>query len=443
MRGAHLFSTVNTNQMTRSRNQTPLLLTNCSQILTLRGPAPHRGRTLADPGVIANGALLIQDGRVAAIGPRRRIERLPESRRASEVDLQGGVVLPGFVDSHTHLIHATSRAAEYEMRISGATYEEIARAGGGILNSVHKLRAAAPAGLKSRALAHLKKFAAHGTTTVEAKSGYGLDWPSERKILSLLNEINREQPLEVVPTFLGAHVVPAEFRNRSGKTPDAYVDLICREWLPRVAAENLAEFCDVFCDRGAFSVAQARKIFSAARACGLGLRIHAEQLARTGAARLAVQMHASSADHLEKISGADIRALAKSDVTCTMLPGCCFHLGLSHYGPARKLIDAGAIVALATDFNPGTSPTLSMPMILSLACTQMRMTPAEAIAATTINAAYSLGRGDRTGSLEVGKFADLAVFDVADYREIPYYFGVNHCVVTMKRGRIIYSRHGV
>lgn len=426
--------------MSSSRKSQSWLATNCAQILTLRGVAPRRGRALADPGIIFDGVILIRDGRIAAIGPRRRIERMPESRRARKADFAGGVVLPGFVDSHTHLVHPCSRAAEYEQRIAGATYEEIARAGGGILNSVQNLRATPPPELKAHALAHLAQFAAHGTTTVEAKSGYGLDWPSERKILTLLRELNRAQPLEIVPTFLGAHVVPAEFRNRTGKTPDAYIDLICREWLPRVAAENLAEYCDVFCDRGAFTIAQSRKVLTAARACGLGLRLHAEQLARTGAARLAVQMHASSTDHLEKISAADIRALAKSDVTCTMLPGCCFHLGLPHYGPARKLIDAGAIVALATDFNPGTSPTLSMPMILSLACTQMRMTPAEAIAAATINAAYSLRRHDRIGSLEVGKFADLAVFDVADYREIPYYFGVNHCVLTMKRGRVIFSR---
>jgi imidazolonepropionase len=426
--------------MANSRAQSSVLLTNCSQLLTLRGTAPKRGRALGDVGMIPDGALLIHDGRVAAVGPRRRIERLAESRRVRKLDLRSRVVLPGFVDSHTHLIHPCSRAAEYEQRISGATYEEIARAGGGILNSVRKLRATRAATLRSRALAHLSQFAAHGTTTVEAKSGYGLDWPSERKILILLRELDQEQPLEIISTFLGAHVVPAEFRNRAGKTADAYVDLICREWLPRVAAENLAEFCDVFCDRGAFTVAQSRKIFSAARTCGLGIRLHAEQLARTGAARLAIEMQASSADHLEKLSASDICALAKSDVTCTMLPGCCFHLGLAQYGPARQLIDAGAIVGLATDFNPGTSPTLSMPMILSLACTQMRMTPAEAITAATINAAYSLRRHDRIGSLEVGKFADLAVFDVADYREIPYYFGVNHCVMTIKRGRVIYSR---
>jgi len=417
-----------------------VLITGCAELLTLRGAAPRRGRALGDLGIIRDGALLIREGRIAAVGSRRRIERLPESRRARKLDLGGRVVLPGFVDSHTHLIHAASRAAEYEQRISGATYEEIASSGGGILNSARKLRNATPAELKRRALAHLARFGAHGTTTLEAKSGYGLTWESERKILLVLRDLEREQPLDIVRTFLGAHVVPHEYRNRARKTPDAYVDLICREWLPRVAAENLAEFCDVFCDRGAFTVAQSRRILTAARACGLSLRLHAEQLVRTGAARLAVEMHAASADHLEKISSGDIRALAHSDVTCTMLPGCCFHLGLAHYGPARKLIDAGAIVGLATDFNPGTSPTLSMPAILSLACTQMRMTPAEAISATTINAAYSLARHDRIGSLEVGKFADLAAFDVDDYREIPYYFGVNHCSLTMKRGRIIYAQ---
>ncbi len=417
-----------------------ILITGCAELITLCGAVPRRGRALGDLDVIRDGALLIRDGRITAVGPRRRIESLRKSRRVRKIDLGGRVVLPGFVDAHTHLVFPASRAAEYEQRISGATYEEIARAGGGIHNSAQKLRGTSSRDLKRRALAHLAQFAAHGTTTLEAKSGYGLTWESERKILLVLRELEREQPLNIVRTFLGAHVVPHEYRHRAGKTPDAYVDLVCRQWLPRVATDNLAEFCDVFCDRGAFTVAQARRILTAARTCGLGLRLHAEQLAHTGAAKLAVEIHAASADHLEKISSSDIRALAHSNVTCTLLPGCCFHLGLAQYGPARKLIDAGAIVALATDFNPGTSPTLSMPMILSLACTQMRMTPAEAIAAATINAAYSLGRHDRIGSLEVGKFADLAAFDVDDYREIPYYFGVTHCSLTMKRGQVIYSR---
>ncbi|MFZ0211685.1 MAG: imidazolonepropionase [Candidatus Acidiferrales bacterium] len=423
--------------MAKNQKSADWLITNCSEILTLRGPAPKRGRNLVEIGLLRDGALLVRDGRIAAIGPRRRIEALRDSRRARKLDLGGRVVLPGFVDSHTHLIFAASRAAEYEQRIGGASYEEIARAGGGIVNSALRLRKTSSADLKSRARARLAQFGAHGTTTIEAKSGYGLDWESERKILVALRDLEGEQPIEIARTFLGAHVVPPEFRGRA----DEYVDLLCKRWIPEVAAENLAEFCDVYCDRGAFSVSQSRRILTAARACGLGLRVHAEQVARTGAARLAVELNAASADHLEKLSAGDIRALAKSNVTCTLLPGCCFHLGLAHYAPARKLIDAGAIVGLATDFNPGTSPTLSMPLILSLACTQMRMTPAEAISAATINAAYSLGRHDRVGSLEVGKFADFAVFDVADYREIPYYFGVNHCWLTMKRGKVIFSRN--
>ncbi|MGD0403251.1 MAG: imidazolonepropionase [Candidatus Acidiferrales bacterium] len=413
------------------------LITGCSQLLTLRGPVPRRGRALAELEIIRDGAILTHDDRIAAIGSRRRIERLPKARRAEKLDLGGRVVLPGFVDSHTHLIFPASRAAEYEQRNSGATYEEIARSGGGIRSSVKGLRAASASTLKTRALKNLREFAAHGTTTIEAKSGYGLDWKSELKILEILYNLNQEHPLDIRATFLGAHVVPPEFRRR----PDAYVDLLVRRWIPTVATAGLAEFCDVYCDRGAFAVAQARRILMAGRACGLVPRIHAEQLAHTGAARLAIELQAASADHLEKIDRNDIRALGLSNVVCTLLPGCCFHLGLKDYAPARKLIEAGAAVGVATDFNPGTSPTLSMPMILSLACTQMRMTPAEAIAAATINPAYSLRLHDRVGSLEVGKYADLAAFDVADYREIPYYFGVNLCSFTMKRGAILHQKN--
>ena len=413
------------------------LITGCSQLLTLRGPVPRRGRALAELGIIRDGALLTHDDRIVAVGPRRRIERLPKARRAEKLDLGGRVVLPGFVDSHTHLIFPASRAAEYEQRNSGATYEEIARSGGGIRSSVKGLRAASTSTLKTRALKNLREFAAHGTTTIEAKSGYGLEWKSELKILEILYDLNQEHPLDIRATFLGAHVVPREFQRR----PEAYIDLLVRRWIPTVATAGLAEFCDVYCDRGAFTVAQARRILMAGRACGLVPRIHAEQLAHTRAARLAIELQAASADHLEKIDRNDIRALGLSNVVCTMLPGCCFHLGLKEYAPARKLIEAGAVVGVATDFNPGTSPTLSMPMILSLACTQMRMTPAEAITAATINPAYSLRLHDRVGSLEVGKYADLAAFDVADYREIPYYFGVNLCSFTMKRGAVLHKKN--
>jgi imidazolonepropionase len=413
------------------------LITGCSQLLTLRGAAPRRGSSLGELGIIRDGALLVNDYRIIAVGPRRRVERMPKARRAEKLDLGGRVVLPGFVDSHTHLIHPASRANEYEQRISGATYEEIARAGGGIHSSVDRLRRAPASALKARALKDLREFAAHGTTTIEAKSGYGLDWKNELKILEVLHELHQEHPIDVSRTFLGAHVVPREFRRR----PDAYVDLLVRRWIPTVATAGLAEFCDVYCDKGAFTVAQARRILTAGRAGGLVPRIHAEQLAHTGAARLAIEMEAASADHLEKINASDIRALGLSNVVCTVLPGCCFHLGLGQYAPARKLIEAGAILGVATDYNPGTSPTLSMPMILSLACTQLRMTPAEAITAATINPAYSLRRHDRVGSLEVGKYADLAAFDVADYREIPYYFGVNLCSLTMKRGAIVHKKN--
>jgi imidazolonepropionase len=413
------------------------LITGCSQLLTLRGPVPRRGKYLTDLGIIRDGAMLVHDDRVTAIGPRKKIEKLPAAKRVEKLDLGGRVVLPGFVDSHTHLIFPESRAAEYEMRIAGATYEEIAHKGGGIRNSVKKLRRAPASDLKQRALRNLRDFGVHGTTTIEAKSGYGLDWDSEQKILMLQAELHQEQPIDIHSTFLGAHVVPDEYKKR----PEAYVDLVAKKWIPSVALAGLAEFCDVFCDRGAFTVPQSRKILKAGRAAGLVPRIHAEQLINTGAARLAVEVEAASADHLEKLSDGDIRALAASNVLCTMLPGCCFHLGLAHYGPARQLIDAGAIIGLATDFNPGTSPTLNMSVILSLACNQLRMSPAEAIAATTINPAYSLRVHDRIGSLEVGKYADIAAFDVADYREIPYYFGVNLCSLTMKRGVIIHSRN--
>jgi imidazolonepropionase len=412
------------------------LITGCSELLTLRGPAPRRGRGLADLGIIRDGALLTHEDRIAAVGSRRRIERLRAARGAEKLDLGGRVVAPGFVDSHTHLVFPTSRVAEYEARIRGTAYEQIAQKGGGIRSTVHAVRQASPKALKDRALRYLREFAVHGTTTLEAKSGYGLDWKNELKILEVLCSLHQDQPLDIVRTFLGAHVVPPEYRRR----PRAWVDLLVQRLIPAVATTGLAEFCDVFCDRGAFTVAQARKVLAAGLACGLVPRIHAEQLTHTGAARLAIAVQAASADHLDKINRRDVIALAASNVVCTLLPGCSFHLGLREYAPARELIDAGAIVALATDFNPGTSPTVSMPMIMAIACTQMRMTPAEAIAAATINPAYSIRKHDRVGSLASGKYADLAAFDVADYREIPYYFGMNLCGLTMKRGVVIHAK---
>jgi imidazolonepropionase len=415
------------------------MLTGAAQLLTLRGAAPRRGTRLQNIGLVKDGAVLWRDGVILAVGSRAKVEAHPLARGAAVLDVAKRVVLPGFVDAHTHLVHAASRAEEYELRIQGASYEEIAKRGGGILNSVAKLRAAESEELKRRALKALQQFAAYGTTTVEAKSGYGLDLASELKILRLHKELAAAQPLEIVSTFLGAHVLPEEFRGQADGA-SKYVALLVEKIIPEVAEHKLAEFCDVFCERGAFSVAQSRQVLEAGLRHGLLPRVHAEQLSRSGAAQLAAKLGAASCDHLEKIKRADIRALAKSSTVATLLPGCDYHLGLKQYAPARALIDSGAIVALATDFNPGTSPTMSMPMILSLACTQLRMTPAEAIAAATINAAYSLKRHKKIGSLETGKQADLAVFEVDDYREIPYYFGMNECRTTIKLGKVIYSR---
>jgi imidazolonepropionase len=415
------------------------LISGASQLLTLRGRGARRGAALANVGLIKNGAVLISDGLIVAVGPHAQVEAHALARAAQRLDAAGRVVLPGFLDSHTHLIHAASRADEYELRITGASYEEIAKRGGGILNSVKKLRAATSDTLKQRAHSALRQFAAYGTTTIEAKSGYGLDLAGELKILKLHKELSVEQSLDIASTFLGAHVIPSEFRSRPSGA-EQYISLLIDKLLPEIAAQKLAEFCDVFCERGAFNLAQSKQILEAGKRYGLTPRIHSEQLSRTGGTQLAVKLGAASCDHLEKINRADIRALAKSKTVATLLPGCDFHLGLKQYAPARDLIDAGAIVALATDYNPGTSPTVSMPMILSLACTQLRMTPGEAISAATINPAYSLGREKQIGSLEVGKLADIAIFDVDDYREIPYYFGMNTCHTTIKRGQIVYSK---
>ena len=422
-----------------STSTNDLLITGAAQLLTLRGKIPRRGHSLSELAIIKDGALLVSGGRISAVGTRQQIEARRDAKRAEKLALGGRVVLPGFVDSHTHLIHAATRAEEFELKIRGTSYEEIAKRGGGILSSVKRVRAATADTLKTRARAALEEFTSCGTTTVEAKSGYGLNLASELKILRLHQELQHEQPLDIVSTFLGAHVVPSEYRHKARGTEE-YISLLLETILPEVSSEKLAQFCDVFCDRGAFSRAQSERILTEGQAHGLAPRLHGEQLSHTGATQLAVQLGAASCDHLEHVTDEDICALAKSDTVATLLPGCDFHLGWRKYAPARKLIESGAIVALATDYNPGTSPTVSMPMVLSLACSELRMSPGEAISAATVNAAFSLKRDSTVGSLEIGKQADLAVFEVEDYREIPYYFGMQRCWMTIKRGEIIYVR---
>jgi imidazolonepropionase len=399
------------------------LIRGARQLLTLRGDAgPRRGADLGELGIVPNGAVLIKDGMVVDAGPARRIEKLPAARSAREIDASGRVVMPGFVDSHTHLVFGRPRLVDFEMRIAGASYAEIAAAGGGILSSVAAVRGMSAALLEAQARDSLAAMARHGTTTVEAKSGYALDEAGELKTLRLFAKLN------VVPTYLGAHIPPPEYRGKA----DAYIDWMAAEMLPKIRRRKLARFVDIYCDNGAFTLAQSRRYLDQARRLGFGLKIHAEQFARTGAAHLAVEMEAVSADHLEQAGEEDIRALAGSNTIATLLPGSVFHLGLRTYAPVRALIEAGAAVALATDFNPGTSPTYSMQMVLSLACTEMRMSPAEAIAAATINGAHALRMADRTGSLEPGKQGDILILNVQDYRELPYYFGTNNVHMTIK-----------
>ena len=409
------------------------LVRGARQLLTLQGGSgPRRGSELRELGVVAKGAVLIRDDVILEAGPARRIEKLAASGRVREIDAGGRVVMPGFVDSHTHLVFGRPRLTDYEMRLAGACYAEIAAAGGGILSSVKAVRGMPPAQLETQARRALDGMARHGTTTLEAKSGYALDEAGELKTLRLLAKLDGD-PLDIVPTYLGAHIVPPEYRER----PDAYIDWVVSEVLPVIRRRKLAQFVDVYCDDGAFTAEQSRRYLEYARCLGLGVRIHAEQFARTGATGMAVELGAASVDHLEQAGDEEIRALAQSNTIATLLPGSVFHLGLRTYAPARALIQAGAAVALATDFNPGTSPTYSMQMILSLACTEMRMSPAEAIAAATINGAHALGRADRIGSLEPGKQADLVILNAEDYREIPYYFGTNNVHLTIKGGRAL------
>jgi imidazolonepropionase len=416
-----------------------LFFRNAQQLLTLAGaPCPRRGKALSQLEIIPKGEILTQGASILRVGQTHALETEARRLQAEAVDCGGSVVMPGFVDSHTHLVFAGSRVGDYEERLRGKTYEEIARAGGGIRLSAQRVREASINSLVRRAEDFLKQFAAHGTTTLEVKTGYGLEVAQELKLLEVIRRLCKTSDLELVPTLLAAHALPPEYTRR----PSAYIEMVVRELIPAVARKRLAEFIDCFCDRGAFTVEHCRRVLAAGKRQGLIPRLHAEQFSHTGASRLAVEFQAASADHLDKLSSGDLRALARSQVVATLLPGVNFHLGLQTYPPARKLIEAGAIVALATDFNPGTSPTLNMQFILSLACSAMRMTPAEAIAAATINAAYALRRADRLGSLERGKQADLIVMDVSDYREIPYYFAVNHCRMTVKAGSVVWERSG-
>jgi imidazolonepropionase len=405
-----------------------------SQLVTLSGPKrPRVGTELSALEIIRDGGMLIRDGKIERVGPSAEIEK--NVGDAEVVDAGGRVVMPGFVDAHTHLIFAGNRLDDFERRVRGDTYEQIAKAGGGIWSTVAKTRAASELDLLTQAKKHANWLLRCGTTTVEAKSGYGLTVEDELKILRVIRQLKKEVRLEIVPTFLGAHAVPREL------SPDEYLDVVVTEMLPRVTAEKLAEFCDVFCERGYFDIDQSRKILSAAKKGGLGLRGHVDQLTNSGGARLMAEIGATTADHLEQTDEQGIAALKKANVQAVLLPGSVYALGSSRYPRAREMIEAGLAIVLATDFNPGSSPTPSMPMVLSLACTQMKMSPAEAITASTVNAAYSVNRGDRIGSLELGKLANFVTLDCEDYRELAYWFGIPQTHSVYVRGECV-SRSG-
>jgi imidazolonepropionase len=413
-----------------------LAVINCSQLVTLHGAARPRVREeMRELAIIADGAMLVRDGRIERVGARREIEPLMGGE-VEVVDAGWRVVMPGFVDAHTHPVFAGTRVDEYEQRASGATYQEIAARGGGIRSTVRATRAATPEELSAAGRRYGQWFLRTGTTTVEAKSGYGLTIADELKLLRAVRQLNDESLLAYVPTFLGAHDIPDEYRSQR----EAYVALVIEEMLPRVAAEKLAEYCDVFCEDKVFTVEETRRILRAAQAHRLGLRLHADQLSLGGGALLAAELRAATADHLEHTDARGIAALKSAGVQPVLLPGSVYALGHTRYPAAREMIGAGLAVVLATDFNPGSSPTPAMSMILSIACTHLQMTPAEALTAATINAAYSLGRGASLGSLEAGKRADFVVHDCADYRDLAYFFGLEHAHAVYSAGRPAYLR---
>jgi imidazolonepropionase len=395
------------------------LVTNCSQLVTLAGPTrPRVGPELRELSIVQDGAMFVQDRRIVAVGPRSKIESLAHADTET-INGGGRVVMPGFVDAHTHLVFAGNRADEFEMRSAGMTYQQTAERGGGIRSTVRRTRAATQDELVAAGQKHADWFLRGGTTTVEAKSGYGLTVDDELKLLRAVRAVSQTTPLRCISTFLGAHEIPDEYKGR----PDDYVDLIVNEMLPLIAKEHLAEFCDIFCEAKVFSVRQADRVLTAAKQHGLGLRVHADQFTSSGAVELAAALNAKTVDHLEQTTTELIAVMKKAGVQPVLLPGSVYAIGSQKYAPARAMIDAGLPVVIATDFNPGSSPTASMPMILSLACTQMKMTPSEAVTAATVNAAWSLNRGHAIGSLEPGKIADFVVHDAEDYRELAYFFG--------------------
>jgi len=410
-----------------------LLIRNAKEVVTVSasGKPVKIGSEMRNLCVIKNGSIFVRDGIIEWVG-RETDRTIEPSREATILDASEKVALPGFADSHTHLVFAGSRENEFALRAEGKTYQEIAEAGGGIWSTVKEVRLATKKELKRAAEKRLDEMMKHGTTTVEIKSGYGLDMDNEIKMLEVINELEKEHYMTVVPTFLGAHAIPPEFGNNGG----AYVRFLLDKLIPYVGRKQLAKFSDVFCEQGYFNALQGEHLLNEGRKFGMRPKVHADELSPCRGAELAAKVGAISADHLEHVSSKGIDALKESGVVATMLPGVSFFLG-HQYAPARKLIDAGVLVALASDFNPGSCMSYSMPMMMTIACTQMKMTPEEAITASTLNGAAALGISEKVGSIERGKQADIAIYDIPNYRYLPYHFGTNHLWKVIKRGTIL------
>lgn len=413
-----------------------LLIVNASELLTLKGPRRARAKAeMSELSIIRDGAVAIAGGAITDIGRTESILREHDASGVEKIDAQGRVVMPGFVDPHTHLVYAGSREFELEMKAKGKSYLDILGEGGGILRTVRDTRSASPHELFAQSSKRLESMISHGSTTIEAKSGYGLDLDVELRILETIRKLGDDYPADVVPTFMGAHAVPEEFAGRT----DEYVDFVSTTVIPEVAKRKLAEFCDVFCEKGVFSVDQSRKVLTAAKSLGMKLKVHADELRSSGGAELAAELGAVSAEHLAKPSDDGIMAMARRDVIGVLLPGTPYSSMSKDYADGRRLIDLGVPVALGTDLNPNCWNE-SMQFTVSLACHKMRMTPAEAITASTVNAAAALGLEKKVGSLEVGKRADVIVLDVPTHAQLPYKFGTNLCSLVVKDGKVVWER---
>lgn len=418
-----------------------LIVHSAAQLVTCASPGgARRGAAMGQMDIVADGAVAIGGGRILAVGPSDDVLR--DFEAAEELDASGCVVCPGFVDPHTHVVHAGDRADEFERRVRGETYEDIARAGGGILATMRATRAATVPTLIEQSGARLREMLELGTTTAEVKTGYGLDTSSELKLLRVIDRLDRHQPIELVPTFMAAHGVPPDFAGRAG----AYVDYVIGETLPAAvewyrgssfAADGRPMFADVFCERGAFDLAQSRRVLQASKDAGLPLKAHVDEFSELGGLAMALELGATSVDHLDETGRAGFALLARSAAIAVVIPAVNFNLGATRFANARAMVDAGAAVALTTDINPGSAPCPSLPLVMAIACRYQKLSPAEALVAATINAAYAIGMGSRVGSLEPGKQADLLLLDLPDYRHLAYRFGGNPVVQVIKKGAVV------